>query len=111
MGFKKIDNSINFCLLCIILFFGISQFLLINNFMNIPVKGSYDFIKNNPDYIRGFDYSFYYEVDYPDFWVVDLGNDHKITNIENIVIWIFMFWGFLRVIDLQRILENYKKDI
>lgn len=105
MGFKKIENSINFCLFCLIVFFGVSQLLLISNYVNIPKRGG------DPNYIYGFNFETYYTREYPDFWRIDLGTDHKITNIENIIIWIFMFWGFLRVIDLERILERYKKDI
>lgn len=108
MAFKKIENSINFCLLCLIIFFGISQLFLISNFMSLPVKGRDNFTSN---YVSDTQHLIVNKGKVTDFWRLDLGGDHKISNIENIIIWILMLWGFLRVIDLERILEKYKKDI
>lgn len=110
MGFENIEDSINFCLLTIIILFGVSMLILIPNYMNIPVRWSVDFLENNPDYVQGFDYSYYYEENNPDFWRIDLGADRKITEIENIIILIPMFWGFLRLIDLERKLHKFKNE-
>ena len=43
---------------------------------------------------------------YSDFWVFN-PFDGKITNIENIVIWVLTLWGFLRLIDLGRLMIRH----
>lgn len=77
--------------------------MLIGDYITIPKRS------DDPDYIYGFDYSYHYEKKYPDFWSIKIG-DGKITNIEHIIIWICLFWGFLRIIDLTRLMEKYNKD-
>lgn len=104
MGFEKTENSITFCLLTLIILFAIAEILLLGNWFTIPLRGE------DPNYIYGYNYM--NDVVYkpvPDFWVISF-EDHKITNIEHIIIWICFLWGFLRIIDLERILGKYKKD-
>lgn len=103
MVFKNPDNSFCFIMICIIVLFGVSNIILIGNAVFMSKRGS------NPDYIYGFNYEFYYDPVYPDYWRFDFF-DKKISNIENIVMMICMLWGFMRLIDLSRFLENYKKD-
>jgi len=101
MGFKKIENSINFCFLCIIILFGIASIFLFGDYFSIPKRS------DDPNYIYGYNYM--NDVIYKpgdDFWIINLG-DKKISNIEHIIIWICFLWGFLRVIDLERILHKY----
>lgn len=38
-------------------------------------------------------------------WRISPG-DRFISNIENIIIWILMLWGFLRCIDLLKIIQG-----
>lgn len=42
------------------------------------------------------------------FWAISIG-DHKISNIENYLIVLFMGFGFLRVIDMLIYIERYNK--
>ena len=41
--------------------------------------------------------------DFPDYWVVN-PFDGRITNVENMIIWVFVLWGFLRFFDLSRLI-------
>ena len=88
-------------LFIIILLFGISQTIFILNYFDVPK------ISENRDYIFG---SENIQPVYKEFiWDIDF-NDKIISNFENIVIWIFTLWGFMRLIDLMVFLEKYKKD-
>ena len=104
MGFKNKEHSILFCVVCICFFWGVSSFMLINDWIRIPLKvgdpDSFAMRKNLYEKTGRF---------YPDYWVIN-SFDGKITNIENIIIWIFMFWGFLRGIDLMRLMIRRPKN-
>jgi hypothetical protein len=100
MNFEDPDNHFAFILLTIIIFFSISMIILIPNYMNVPKASE----------TRGYFYGTenIYGVNKPFSWDIDLF-DEKISNIEHILIYIPMLWGMLRLIDLGRFLENYKK--
>ena len=88
----------------IIIFLGVSSFMLIGDFMTIPNKRN----------IPGWNILDDIKVKYhnivsvkKDFWVISVG-DHKISNIEYYIIVLLMGWGFLRVIDLLFLMKKYK---
>ena len=99
MEFKKQDNHFAFKLLIIILLFGVVQLILIPNYMNIPK------ISDDKSYIYGFENIYPVHNDFS--WDINFG-DHKISHIENIIIWVFTLWGFMKCIDLMFFLEKYK---
>ena len=103
MEFEKRENHFAFKLLIIILLFGIVQLILIPNYMDVPK------ISEEKNYIFGFDNLDFPVVQKEFSWEIDF-NDNKISNIENIFIWIFTLWGFMKCIDLMFFLEKYKKD-
>jgi len=104
MVFKgKPDKRFAFKLLIIIFLFGTVQILLIPNYLELPK------ISEEKNYIFGFDNLDFPVVQKKFSWDIDF-NDHKISNIENIFIWIFTLWGFMKCIDLMFFLEKYKKD-
>ena len=99
MEFEKRENQFAFKLLIIILLFGIVQLILIPNYMNIPK------ISDNHSYIFGFENI--YPVNTCFSWSINF-NYHKISHIENIIIWVFTLWCFMKCIDLMFFLEKYK---
>ena len=99
MEFKKRENHFAFKLLIIILLFGVVQLILIPNYMNVPK------ISDNHSYIYGFENI--YPVHTSFSWDISF-NDNKISHVENIIIWIFTLWGFMKCIDLMFFLEKYK---
>ena len=110
MGFAKIENSITFCLFCIILLFGISSFLLISDYIQLPIKGSESFMKENPDYIVESPYiEKLVQENKSRFWEIKIGNGF-ISNIENVIIYVCMLWGIMRTIDLMILLNRYKPN-
>lgn len=92
-----------FILVTLFIFVGVSEYTLIFNYFDVPK------ISDNHDYIFGvtgfndprikqdanYDYSF---------------NDKIISNLEVIIIYVFMLWSILRWIDLFRFLVNYKNE-
>ena len=101
MEFKKRENQFAFKLLIIILLFGIVQLILIPNYMNVPK------ISDDHSYIFGFENI--YPVHTVFSWAISF-DDNKISHFENIIIWVFTLWGFMKCIDLIFFLEKYKKD-
>ena len=101
MEFEKPENHFAFKLLVIILLFGVVQIIFIPNYMSIPK------ISDDKNYIFGIEniYPVYTKFS----WAIDF-NDYKISHIENIIIWVFSLWGFMKCIDLMFFLEKYKKD-
>ena len=100
---KIIEKKISFCLFCILIFWGVSGFMLIGDYMTLPRR------TDDPDFIYGIEFNNIYSME-KDYWVICVG-DGKITNIENIIIWVFMLWGLLRGFDLIRFfMVNYKKE-
>jgi hypothetical protein len=97
MVFSKKEHSILFILVCITLFFGISSFMLINDWVRLPRKQKDFTILVDLRSKLGLNCV------YPDYWEIN-SFDGKITNIEHIIIWVLMFWGFLRLIDLGRLI-------
>jgi len=78
------------------------QTVLILNYMDVPkISEKRDFIYGISNYEYGIHKSF--------DWSINVF-DKKISNIENIIIYISMLWGFMRLIDLIHFLEKYKKD-
>ena len=100
MEFKKPENHFAFKLLIIILLFGVVNIIFIPNYMSIPK------ISDDKTYIFGIEniYPVYTKFS----WAIDF-KDHKISHIENIIIWVFTLWGFMKCIDLMFFLEKYKK--
>ena len=99
MEFEKRENHFAFKLLIIFLLFGIVQLVLIPNYMDVPK------ISDNHSYIYGFENI--YPVHTGFSWDISF-DDNKISHIENIIIWIFTLWGFMKCIDLMFFLEKYK---
>ena len=99
MEFKKRENHFAFKLLIIIILFGVVQLILIPNYMNVPK------ISDNHSYIFGTQNI--YPVHASFSWAISF-NDNKISHIENIIIWVFTLWGFMKCIDLMFFLEKYK---
>jgi hypothetical protein len=78
--------------------------MLVGDYMTIPVK------RNLPEWNILDDVKTKYHNIIsvkPDFWTIRIG-DHKITNIENYIIFVLMGFGFLRLIDLLIYMEKYK---
>ena len=99
MEFEKRENHFAFKLLIIILLFGVVQLILIPNYMDVPK------ISGNHSYIYGFENI--YPVHTGFSWVISF-DDNKISHFENIIIWVFTLWGFMKCIDLMFFLEKYK---
>lgn len=99
---EELEKRITRCIIWICLFFGISSFMLIGDYVNLPHTYEIDNYSPVVEYFNA-----KYVTVYPDYWEISVG-DGKITNIEHIIIMIFMLWGFLRVIDLLRFMEKYK---
>jgi len=78
--------------------------MLVGDYLNLPHK--HEIVNYSPT-VEFFNAK-YVNV-YPDYWKISVG-DGKITQIEHIIIFIFMLWGFLRIIDLLRFMEKYKTD-
>ena len=104
MDFKNKDNHFAFKLFIIILLLGTSQLVLIVNYLNLPILTLEE--RNN---LYSVNSDINIKKNDKDFWVIAL-SDHKITGFENIIIYIFMLWGFMKCIDLMFFLEKYKKD-
>lgn len=102
MEFKDEDNHLAFILITTILFLGVANYMLIFNYLDVPKMSNSHFV--NIDIPNK-----YYPVKQNFSWDISF-TDKKISNIENIIIWIFFLWGFMRGIDLFRFLENYKKE-
>lgn len=100
MEWKNRDNHFAFILFTLIIFFGVSQTVLILNYMDVPK------ISEQRDFIFGVS-NYYYRVNQVFNWDISF-NDSVISNIENIIILILMLWGFMRLFDLLRFLVNYK---
>jgi len=105
MGFQNKKHSLYFILITYFILIFISQTFLIFNYMDVPR------LRDRRDYIFGIDdYKEYNNVVHKKFdWSISF-NDNKISNMEHIIIYICMLWGFLRLIDLMRFLEKYKND-
>ena len=99
MEFEKRENHFAFKLLIIILLFGVVQLVLIPNYMNVPK------ISDNHSYIFGTENIYPVHTNFS--WVISF-DDNKISHIENIIIWVFTLWGFMKCIDLMFFLEKYK---
>ena len=102
MEFEKRDNHFAFKLLIIIILLGVSQFMLITNYLDLPPLTNLE---------RNHIYRTYNDINIVNvdksFWVIS-NVDNNISGIENIIIWIFMLWGFMKCIDLMFFLEKYK---
>lgn len=94
-------TDITFILLSVIILFGIGSYMLIIEYGTIPQK----VIDEN--YMYGLDHSRKLEKQ-PDFWTIDF-KDQRISNIEHIIIFLCLFLGFLRLIDLIFVIEDDKK--
>ena len=92
MEFEKRENHFAFKLLIIIILLGVSQFMLITNYLDLPPLTN---LERNHIYRT-----------YNDINIVNV--DNNISGIENIIIWIFMLWGFMKCIDLMFFLVKYK---
>ena len=99
MEFKKRENHFAFKLLIIILLFGVVQFVVITNYINVPK------ISDNISYIFGTKNIYPVHTNFS--WDISF-DDNKISHVENIIIWIFTLWGFMKCIDLMFFLEKYK---
>ncbi len=99
--YSNFNKSINFCIICMILFFGISSYMLIFDYFSLPKKNE------EPDWYVG---KSYWENKFikKDFDATLSIGDHKISNLENIIIWVLMLWGFMRTIDLLKLFEEEK---
>ena len=99
------DKKFTRIMFTLILFMGVYSLILMPNYLDVPrISDNHTFkygidTFNDPRVV----------VKNPDFFVISF-SDKKITNIENIIIYIFMLWSFLRLIDLIYFLEKYKKD-
>ena len=102
MEFEKRENHFAFKLLIIIILLGVSQFMLITNYLDLPALTNLE---------RNHIYRTYNDINIVNvdksFWVIS-NIDNNISGIENIIIWIFMLWGFMKCIDLMFFLEKYK---
>lgn len=96
----NIDHRLNFCMGCILFFWGFTTYYLMLEIPYIPLREQ-SFI-----YIR--DMSWLYE-DPSMFWVMCPG-DGIITNIENVFIWVFYLWGFMRLLDFFRLVDLKEKQ-
>jgi len=95
-------KKIVFCMFCILLFWGISSYMIIGDYLTIPVKRSLPEWNILDDVIEK-----YHNIGVKkDFWVISVG-DSKISNIENYIIFVLMGFGFLRVIDLLFYMKKY----
>ena len=97
---KNKKKSLNFILISMFILFMVYQTVLIINYMNVPK------ISEKRDYIYGIS-NYEYRVHKSFDWSINFF-DKKISNIENIIIYICMLWGFMRLIDLLYFLEKYK---
>lgn len=104
LDFKDPDRHLAFKLLIIIILFGIVNIVFIVNYLNLP---SLSYLESQHIYRNSADINLVNND--PDFFTIDLF-DGVITGIENIIIFIPMLWGFMKLIDLMYFLEKYKKD-
>jgi len=97
---KELQKKINFCCVCILFFFGISEYWFIIDYLSLPksIGGSY-FVNS---IIVGYEITNFST----NFWVISLG-DGLISNIELYIIFVLMLWGFMRVVDLLFLMKNY----
>lgn len=101
MEFKDDETHIAFIVGTCIILFSVSMLLFIPNYLNLPK------ISEDHGFIFGVDNFYDPRIKTPFDWSISL-DDGKISNLENSIIWVFMLWGFLRLIDIMRFLEKYK---
>lgn len=99
---EEIRKKITKVIIWMCFFFGVSSFMLIGDYMSIPHWYNID----NYSKVTAFFDAKYINV-YHDYWKICIG-DGKITQIEYIIIMLFMLWGMLRLIDLLRFMERLK---
>jgi len=80
-----------FCFLCIILLFGFGSYYLMMDWKSVPS------IEEHPDWMPGARAEWFYEPGRE--WELVLGNGFM-SNIENIVVHLCLFFGFMRFVDL-----------
>lgn len=105
MEFKNPENHFAFKILILIILFSIVNIFFILNYFDTPK------IDEDKSYIFGatnFNDPRVKNVD-PDFWSISF-TDKRFSSLENIIIYICMLWGFMKLIDLMFFLEKYKKD-
>ena len=89
-------KKIRFCLICIILLFGVSAWIITPEYVTIPRRD------HNPYWFAGEDV-FKARINYnPYFWEFSIGNK-RLSNLENMIVFLFMLWGFMRMIDIMRL--------
>ena len=96
-NFKK---SFRFCIVCMILFYGISSYMFIFDWVTMKDP------KETPEWWAGkekFDKYIKRDLDF----TFSIG-DSKISNLEGSIIYVLMFWGFMRTIDFFKLVEEEK---
>ena len=67
-------------------------------------------VSDNMEWFAGKDLADRYINYNPYFFEIKIGNG-RITNIENIIIWVCFLWGFMRLIDLVKLKIIYDKSL
>jgi hypothetical protein len=102
LEFENKQNHAAFKLIIIIVLFGVCESILILNYFDVP--------KISEDKSYRFGEHPHMDLVKQDFiWSIDF-NDKTIGNMENIIIYVTMLYGILRLIDLMYFLEKYNNE-
>lgn len=97
-------RRIYFCILTIFILWGLGSYVMVIDLGSVPRHGSVEWREQNPNWTVGMR-----PKQYPErFWEWDIGNGF-VSNIENIVMMLCEFFGFMRFIDLMKLWHEEEK--
>jgi hypothetical protein len=93
-----------FCMITILILWGLGAYVVCGDLTTVPRYGSEAWIRENPNWSVGMK-----PPQYPErFWEWNIGNGF-VSNIENIVMMLCLFFGFMRFIDLMKLFHEEEK--
>jgi hypothetical protein len=88
----------------ILILWGLGSYVMCGDLMTVPQYGSEAFMRENPNWTMEMK-----PRQYPErFWEWNIGNGF-VSNIENIVMMLSLFFGFMRFIDLMKLFHEEEK--
>lgn len=94
----------NFCMITILILWGVGAYIVCVDLISVP-RRTHEWYAQNPDWFAG-------KPEFPQperFWEWNMGNGF-VSNIEHIVMIVFLFFGFMRFIDLMKLFHEAEKD-
>ncbi len=102
----KEDRRLLFTFFTMMVCFGIGSYIMCTDLVSVPKKDSALWHELYPNHTAGIADKYEQE---QRFWEWNLGN-HYVSAIENIVMMLTLFFGFMRFVDLNKEFQRVEKE-